>query len=336
MLFSPNFAEMPAESSRRALPNGYVVYDDLSPQIPIGSASIKCFLTKTDIDFQGDITYGKVGDTYSWNSKLPLDEGDYYVYGFMPANEANKITLTNRVGTDYSQGAVITIDGINTMSAYDICAIVGVKGSKSKLPISEIDLRNQLGVFEYNAENDGDYVYLLIDHLYAALHLRMMINSTYNQLRTIKLTKLSLKSKVKKTAQVVATFTANSSSPLSVNTTSSDNGEGAEVVIYDGEQKNEEKELKESETEMLDFLACTAALAENNQFVLKTKYNVYDKNGNLIRKGCEAMNTLSLPTNMTLNPGQKFVFNLTVNPTYLYVLSEPDLDNPVVTVTTTN
>jgi hypothetical protein len=334
MLCSPNYIDVsPMSSPRRALPPGYVVYDNLSPQIPGGSTALKCFLAHTAVDFQGDITYDKVSSTYIWNSKLPVDESTYYVYGLMPASEANKVDLQKLAGeTDYSAGAKMVME-MNAMSGYDVCAIVGMKASQTNLPISEVDLTKSLGKFEYNAANDGDFVYLLIDHLYAALHLRFKIDGTYNQLRTIKLTKLSLRSKNYPKANLIATLTANSSSPLSVSTTKSGSaGEGAEVVIFDGEKNNEERELKWEETNMIDFLACTAAFAENNAFVLKTKYNVYDKNGNLIRKGCEAENKLSLPTGITLDPGQKYVFNLTVNPTYLYVLSEPDLDNPTVTV----
>jgi hypothetical protein len=211
-----------------------------------------------------------------------------------------------------------------------------MKASKTQLPIESVDLSDRLGKFAYNAADDGDYVYLLIDHLYAALRLRFRIDATYNELRTIKLTKLSLRSKNYPKANVVATLTANNNgtNPLSVSTTMSGSGEGTEVIIYDGEKKGEvpEKELKVAESDMLDFLACTAAHANNNEFVLKTKYNVYDSKGNLIRKGCEAENLLSLPSGVTLERGQIFVFNLTVNPTYLYVLSEPDLDNPTITI----
>ncbi len=340
MLCSPNYADVTPQSSRRALPPGFVVYDNLSPQIPVGSASLKCFLANTSVDFQGDISYSKVDDAFLWNSKLPVDEYTYYIYGLMPSNEANKVDLKMLDGaSDFSSGAKMELSGdnaLNAVSASDVCAIVGMKASKTKLSIDQVELSDRLGKFGYNAASDGDFVYLLIDHLYAALRLRFRIDATYNELRTIKLTKLSLRSKKHPKADIVATLTANNNgtNPLSVETTMSGTGEGAEIVIYDGEKNGEvpEKELKVAESDMLDFLACTAAHANNNEFVLKTKYNVYDSKGNLIRKGCEAENLLALPSGVTLERGQIFVFNLTVNPTYLYVLSEPDLDNPTVTV----
>jgi hypothetical protein len=77
-------------------------------------------------------------------------------------------------------------------------------------------------------------------------------------------------------------------------------------------------------------------------YILKSVYDVYDKNptdehpeGNLIRKNCEAENKLN-PRNMFNQPklerGKMYNINLMVNPTYLYVLSEPDLNNPTVEV----
>ena len=80
-------------------------------------------------------------------------------------------------------------------------------------------------------------------------------------------------------------------------------------------------------------------MAANTQFEMTATYNVYDRNGNLIRKDCEAKNVLKLTKSDSdqilpggLAHGQKYTFNLTVNPTYLYVLSDPDLDNPTVTI----
>jgi hypothetical protein len=60
-------------------------------------------------------------------------------------------------------------------------------------------------------------------------------------------------------------------------------------------------------------------------------YDVYDKQGNKIRENCEATNSLASMLN-GIQRGQKRPIELTVNPTYLYVLSEPDLDNPTITM----
>jgi hypothetical protein len=70
--------------------------------------------------------------------------------------------------------------------------------------------------------------------------------------------------------------------------------------------------------------------------ILTSLYDVYDTKGNLIRKDCKATNTMELKDLLTeqteAKRGWRYQVNLNINPTYLYVLSEPDLDNPTVTV----
>jgi len=64
---------------------------------------------------------------------------------------------------------------------------------------------------------------------------------------------------------------------------------------------------------------------------METHYDVYDKENNLIRENQSARNTLSL-SDLTLEQGKKYTITITVAPTYLYVLSDPDLDNPTFTL----
>jgi hypothetical protein len=80
-----------------------------------------------------------------------------------------------------------------------------------------------------------------------------------------------------------------------------------------------------------------------SKIILTSVYDVYDTNttpehpnGNLIRKDCEATNTLSMSqlfSGQTVSHrGWKYKVRLTINPTYLYVMSDPDLNNPTVVV----
>ena len=78
----------------------------------------------------------------------------------------------------------------------------------------------------------------------------------------------------------------------------------------------------------VDINTCFAPTLSNN-LTMVTTYDVYDRKGNLIRENSTATNKLP---NLAAVRGQKVQVNLTVNPTYLYVLSEPDLDNPTITI----
>ena len=79
------------------------------------------------------------------------------------------------------------------------------------------------------------------------------------------------------------------------------------------------------------------------KLLLTSTYDVYDKNatpehpeGNLIRKDCQATNTLDISRlfdrHTVANSGVRYTVNITIKPTYLYVLSEPDLNSPMMEV----
>lgn len=336
VLGAQNYTDATDATTRGSLPDNYVLYDNMTPRVPMDFAMIRAFMTHDiNIDFQGDFTYRKVDDKYVWNSKVPLDEGTYYVYGFMPSSEVNKVHLVPLLNsgnstTVYSNGAVMTITGLSAVTACDPCVIVGVKGAPTNTEMP--DLADRLGYYDFNADKTidggGEYIYLLIDHLYAGLYLRMDINSTYNELRTIKITKLTLKAKHVKNADMTVTMKQGDATSLNSIGIAPYRTVGDEITIYDGE----ERELKVNETE--NFMACILPILEdtdNREYEMKTTYNVYDRKGNLIGPRT-VVNALTIPASKTLSRGQYYTFNLTVNPTYIYVLSEPDLDNPMVVI----
>ena len=72
------------------------------------------------------------------------------------------------------------------------------------------------------------------------------------------------------------------------------------------------------------------------RLILTCKYDVYDKKGNLVRQDCVAQNVLRLRALFDgfteVFTGTRYNVYLTIKPTYLYVLSDPDLDNPTMVV----
>jgi hypothetical protein len=87
--------------------------------------------------------------------------------------------------------------------------------------------------------------------------------------------------------------------------------------------------------------------AAANQFIIYTPKATYfqsyesvvakiDRKGNLIRLNDEAINTIDIHELFTGQTkalrGRRYTINLTINPTYLYMLSDPDLDNPTVII----
>ena len=213
--------------------------------------------------------------------------------------------------------------------AKDLCVIVGAQGyTGTAVP----DMSSRLGKFDYYPETDGTNLFLLVDHIYAGLQFNMTLDEDYAALRDIKVKNILLKPEnagndVVEAVDAVVTIAANNTnqSPLSVAfpTNSYKKGKNPEpAVLYDGKAKS-------LSTDSPTFMACLCPGA-NTKFTLETTYDVYDRKGNIIREGETVRNAISL--DYDLEAGKLHTVNIKVMPTYLYVLSDPDLESPTFVV----
>ena len=213
--------------------------------------------------------------------------------------------------------ATLTITGMKPITTDDICIITGVKESETGL---------KEGSFSwYQAvTNDDYYIYMLLNHLYASVLFRMKINEDYAQLRTIKLKSMTLSTdKESVSAAISLTHNTTGAIPITdVDYTATGSSSSKVAIFSDEEGKALDK------TTPLTINACFAPTLSSDLTLVST-YDVYDRKGNLIREGCSATNKIP---DLEASRGQRVQLNLTVNPTYLYVLSDPDLDNPTVKV----
>ena len=197
-----------------------------------------------------------------------------------------------------------------------------------------------MGDFNFTAKlgTDGkDSVFLLFDHLYAALRIQMKVHADYAALRTIKLKSLQLdtqageqKTTKKTTITIKLKATDGSPSPIEKLT-----------FIPTGEEINGGLEFwsdtygEQLTTEFKPFIGHFMP-SGITKLILTSTYDVYDTKGNLIRQDCKATNTMVLKDLLTeqttTERGKRYTVNMTILPTYLYVLSDPDLDNPTVSV----
>ena len=234
---------------------------------------------------------------------------NYTVYGYIPKAEGMTSSLSNVT----TGGATLTIKGIKPVTDDDICIITGVKDTNTGLK------EGQFGWYMANA-NDNFYMYLLLDHIYASVNFSMIIDAEYAQLRTIKLKTMKLRTdKGSVNATITLTHNDTGTSPISSATYTSE-GTSYEVEIFN----DAEGIALDTETPLV-INTCFAPALSNN-LTMVTTYDVYDRKGNLIRKNCTATNKVPLEAARA----QQVQLNLTVNPTYLNVLSDPDLDNPTV------
>ena len=347
-------------------PDEYVTYNQInSPfegQKDLMNKSISIFFTEDNKEpLEGTFFY-RNSDS-SWQLSMDVTEGDYYLYGFIPKEDAASAQIKSYDGTvssphlTYSDGAVLTIEGLQTVTASDVCVLIGAKEGPSSESDATTDaesntLRLRPGYFKtsiHDTQGSGkNYVFLLFDHIYAALRFKFKVDPTYDALRTIHLRKLELIAyKDDSQGSVNAKFNAkitlhkndDGRTPIvgSVEFTAVESSTSVPPVpIFEGDET-----LLTNPPANSAFMGCFVP-GDNTYFKLRSTYDVYDKNtslnskGNLIRQGCQAENTIDLRNwfgdNLTTTRGHSYSLTMTVLPTYLYVLSDPDLDNPTLKI----
>lgn len=335
------FSNYDSAARTRALPTGFAALTSSIDQI-------QAYMTYQESGTSGAQAYTSTVFNYKqdgdiWTTRVPLKDVPHYVYGFMPKSNLTDIVTVTPLDNDFAKGAIMTLRGLNVVVSDDICIIVSAEGygsvSKPVLP----DMSNHLGNFTFDPSKDGDKLFLLVDHLYAGLRFNMKIGDNYSKLRTIQVKNIKLipdngDNDVVETINAVVKIVANTSGinpivrqndatgvNISGEVTFSENTKGKDpkpAVLYDGPGKA-------LTTTSQQFMACFCATT-SSQFILETKYDVYDTKNNLIREGETARNKIRLLH--TLASGQVHTVNITVEPTYLYMLSEPDLDNPTFEV----
>ena len=286
-----------------------------------------------------------------WGSNFYLPApGDYYLYGYMPAyGELNNFTPVEKGGdTSYANGATFDITGLPTATSSDVCVIVGVsKGSSSTNDGGII-----MGQFGYTIDTGQNHVFLLCDHIYACLRLSIYVDPTYYALRRIKLKKMWVKDCKNSDGQQLTSKSDVRISLEKTNTGITDPSlwdSPIKSIAFTNDDSNSVIDMEQNplfyKAEGLDlsgdekhptYVEGFMAPIGMTEFTLVSQYDVYDTNGNLIRENQTAENKIRINSLFTattsLVRGTRYTLKMTVNPTYLYMLSEPDLDNPTVEI----
>lgn len=295
----------------------------------------------------------------SWNSTVSVVNGkNYYLYGFMPvafktsSSEPETIssepeTITSEFETvtiscdvtseDFSDGATLTFSNLPPVMAEDFSVVTGVLQVDKSNP-AEATGTLKAGNFYYKGQATGsNFVCLMLDHLYSCVCFRFLVKDTYNELRTIKLKKVEMKSLQAISYPLTVTMkqTMNKDEAYSVSWGECTSYSSNKYVPLFISVNGEEPVLSDTEAQEVNGYFAPVVDEQDpsesvyNNLELRCTYDVYDKKGNLTRQNCEAVNRLPA---LTAGPNKRTVLTLTVNPTYLYVLSDPDLDNPTMVI----
>ncbi len=300
------------ELSHRAAPTGFSAY---TPD-KTTNMGIYMLLSENPATDWASPEEKKIIYTNKWHAYFDVTpEKTYTVYGYMPKTGEMSSTLAKST----ADAATLTITGIKPVTTDDICIITGVKDADEGLTEGQFSWSWPIP----SSEEENYKIYILMDHLYAAAQFRLKISSDYAQLRTIKLKTMTLSTnKGSVNATITLMHNTTGTSPISSITYTS-SGSSSTADIYNS---NEGTAL--DKTTPLSVNAYFAPELSSNLTLVST-YDVYDSKGNLIRQNCTATNKLP---DLSAVQGQRVLLNMTVNPTYLYVLSEPDLDNPTITI----
>ena len=275
--------------------------------------------------------------TSGWQSNITITDAGpdnhYLIYGFMPI-DAENVNISS--ATNYNAGATMTIKGLKVLTQTDPCVIVGV--GKQETSTSDVTLK--WGTFDFTFKTGTDvvdYMSILLDHIYSRYHFQVKIDADYAQLRTIKITKMTLEALSDDGTQTVGTV--NAIVNIQTNTT---NTNPISSVTYSRNTGTRSVTFFENTTTPLSLTTsyqdagfCLAP-GDQHWFRLTTVYEVYNRDNKHIRTNT-ATNTFDTAnfkehkiTNT--NPGLDHTIQIIVNPTYLYVLSDSDLDNPTITI----
>ena len=364
-------------------PENYYNYDGLYSSTDeyqsLENKAIDVFLTYgTNANYHGALRYYSSKKTWQFvgrdaENKIieDIETNTYYVYGFIPRDAAAGASLALLPSSStYADGAVLTIQGLETV-ATDACVIIGARegfrvatdtengidydggytdangnGSYDEGETRINRLRRGYFGFDFKGgESEENYLFLLFDHLYSALRIKMKVDGEYNALRHIKLKSIYLASgkadgtATKKKANVTITLNAtDGSDPLKNATTNQDQ------IVYEYEPTCEQESggtVFQSATGK--FLTTTYQSfvgqfmpADVTILTVTSTYDVYDTNDNLIRENCTATNKINAAALIGefggFQRGNRYSIDMTIRPTYLYMMSDPDLDNPTVVV----
>lgn len=269
---------------------------------------IRIFLTNGTTATEGLIKYA----SSEWTTQLKLKSGTrtYRLYGYMPDDKVCSISDFN------DNSAVLHIQNIPPMTAKDYCIVTGVR---------QVDNENDesaavRGAFSFVYDSKRDtYINLLVDHLYSHVVFYMNVGEDYNAVRTIKIKNMKLQ--VADISHYNVDITLTKDVGISSVTPNEIAGTGTyELTMRDSEQEPE-LTLTTTTTEVCSgyIIPATTLL---DKVSLEIDYDIYDKKGNKIAERT-AINNLESPLE-DLQRGEERILLVTIDPSYLYDLSQKD------------
>lgn len=294
----------------------------------LDNGSIMLYITNGTTETSG--RFSKSGTDEGWtNAGLSVKENtQYYLYGFMD-NVADIQSDITDVDEDYANGANLTLSGLPVFTTDDIRVVVGVQKVNAAEIVDNYTPATE-GHYDYKATIDSEnYLNLLMAHLYMKLKLQFCVDKDYYALRRIHLKSVTLKSTYG--ATVTATIRLRDGYGLTDHVDYQEGTSSEQTYLLLSDANMDLASEAAPKTELPQTVDCPHCLFDESGTYLSITctYDVYDTNGKKVREGCTATNKIK---SLIKGPGIAKTLTLTVAPTYLYVLSDDDLNNPTIKV----
>lgn len=288
--------------------------------------------TKKKHDKEHVFTYS-ASETKWFSSAKVQKNVNYDVFGFMPQAgvDSSAVNYTS-TATPFSGTTTMTLYGIQAANAYDVCFVVGASNGTGAPTV---------GNYTYTGKDVDNHLYLKLDHLFAEINFQFRVNAGYAELRTILLKKVTLKTESISTVDVTISHKAgqavgNSDLVWTLNT--DDNGSQTQIFP---KTSDDGSILLTTSYQPIPGYLCPLAVGDDMGYAIEVEYDVYPAGTTAaqitagtvapIRANQKATNQWKNNTTFHVERGTKYTVNCTVNPTYLYQLTDTDLDSPVFT-----
>ena len=282
-----------------------------------------------------------IGEREGLNTPVQ-DNTTYNIYGFMSANNTTWDAEVEPNGSSYSNGAILKLKNVKTVTGTDVCAVVGVLksnvGDKDDINKMESTIQDATGVgnFKYLAKKSDNFIYVWLDHLYSCVNFELNVDGKYSELRKIKLKKVEF---TINDTPTTFDITVNLGNTGISSTSFSESGSPGQVtdVVYESTAGEELPVEGAAPMSIPGYFAPAGALSSQN-IQVKFTYDVYQAKSKVItRQNATATNLIKIndlltTAGLTLGQGQSFTIKALIKPTYLYVLADEDLDNPTVVI----
>lgn len=338
-----------------AIPEGvpeFLPYNSLYP-VPINKefTTVGTFLAEDHRNSYSTTSgYFKYEKDNRWTSTVGIKDGtNNYIFGYMPSNTGTvqaSITKRDAPYDSWANGAKMSLHNLPAATPADVCVVVGVLKADhddpkpadwQPAPITDPTVVQHLhqGVYGYEGTAEDNYVYLLLEHIYANINVELSVDPEYAKLRNIVLKDVYVRTVLPAQVDCDIEFCNDVKKPIkSIQFT---DASGAAATTRARLFTSDDRMLLTTEPQSIPVYF-SPYLPESG-FDYEFHYDVYDregedlsdlenpKYGNLVRKDCIALNHWAIH-GYPVEAGLSFKADVKIQPTYLFMLSEPDLDNP--------